>query len=433
MKYQINRISIVLVAQLLIICSVYASHNTSRFFPFLERSQEYVTDKRSYFNPGVFYTTASTSLRQSGSTGGIPELWGNYDLRDVIASLQAVQGDAFVNPIETVTGTQSLVGRSLKFRVLSKVRSNGIVLHYEQRLWESLFIGGWIPIIFVTATGKYRFDRTNSDPALASARLTTQQLFDLEQQLDTIRRLTHDLAGFTRNRWSKSGFGDLDLYAKWNWHDDYRWLMKSVDLNIQGGITAPTGILSDRNNPLSVSVMGNGHWSIYLDFVPEFELKQDWKVGLMFGFMHQFKHSRTVRLAIENEPTIFSALTAKVQMDPGSTFKVSPYLILENLTDGLHFQGRYTYLRHSDDQWRDLRADQSVQSYLAKGKDIINQKENLSRWRSHYFTFQVSYDSKVALKNYWLDPLFYLTYDMPINGNKISQTHHVTFGVKMQF
>ena len=110
MKYQINRLCSLLMAQLLVVFALSASHNTSRYFPFFERSHEYVAGRASYINSGVFHSVASTSLRSGGSTGGIPELWGNYDLRDVIDSLQAVQGVAFVNPIETVTGTQALVG-----------------------------------------------------------------------------------------------------------------------------------------------------------------------------------------------------------------------------------------------------------------------------------------------------------------------------------
>jgi len=431
MKYQISHVSKALVAQLLIIFSLCASHNTSKYFPFIERSDQYVTDKRSYFSPNVFYTTASTAFNRGGGNTGIPELWGNYDLRDVIDSLQVVQGAAFVNPIETITGTQALVGKSLRFKVSSKVRSNGFVLHYEQKIWKNFFAGGWIPVMFVSATGRYLFDRVSS--GLPFGNLNPNQLFEQEQQIDEIRRLTHDLAGFIKNKWSRSGVGDLDLYLKWNDHLDYRLLMKSIDINIQGGFTAPTGILSDRNNPLSVSVMGNGHWSAYLDLASEFELKQDLKVGFMFSYMHQFKHSRTLRLATGNEPTIFSALTAPVSMQPGDTFKISPYLTLENLSDGLHFQGRYTYLRHNEDTWCDKRADQSVQSYLSKDKDLIAQKENISRWRAHYFTFQVSYDSKAALKHYWLDPLFYLTYDMPMNGNGICKTHHLTIGAQLHF
>lgn len=433
MKNQISHVSKALAAQLLIVFSLCASHNTSKYFPFIERSDQYVTDKRSYFSPNIFYTTASTAFHRGGGNAGIPELWGNYDLRDVIDSVQAVQGVAFVNPIETVTGTQALVGKSLKFKVSSKIRSNGIVLHYEQKVWKNLFVGGWIPAMFVSSTGRYLFDRASSDPSLSPQGLTQAQAFAQEQEIDSIRRLTHDLAGFTKNKWSQSGFGDLDLYLKWNSHLDYRLLMKSVDFNLQGGFTAPTGILSDRNNPLSVSVMGNGHWSVYLDLVSEFELKQDLKIGFMFSYMHQFKHSRNLRLATGNEPTIFSALTAPVSMSPGDTFKISPYITLENLSDGLHIQGRYTYLRHNEDKWRDGRTDQTVQSYLSKGGDLIAQKENISRWRAHYFTFQVTYDTKVALKHYWLDPLFYLTYDMPMNGNGISKTHHLTIGAQLHF
>lgn len=435
MKYQINRLGAVLVAQLFIICSLCASHNASRFFPFLERSHECVDvgNQRAYFNPSFFYTTASTSII-SGSTRGIPEVWGRYDLRDVIESLAAVQGTSFKDPIMSAVGISPLYQKPIPVKVYNKIQSNGLTLHYQQKVWENISVGAWIPVMFVRITGKCSFDRSQADEVVGGkAAESLQVLNGLSDQTDSVIRYTHNLLGFQSNRWNKSGVGDLDLYVRWNKHEDYRCFSKSIDINIQGGLIAPTGILSDKNNPFSVSVMGNGHWALYLDVVPEFELKQDVKVGLMTSAMYQFRNSRTLRLSVKKEPTIFSALVGRVQIEPGMTFKVSPYLTLENLSDGLHVQGRYTYLHHARDHWRDLRADKTIKSYLQGDLGEIKKKEKLSSWRSHYFTFQVSYDSKVALKNYWLDPMFYLTYDMPISANRASQTHQITFGVKMNF
>lgn len=429
-----------------------ASHNTSRYFPFLERPAEYVTKRTSHVSPSLFITDASTAFARGGGNAGIPELYGQYDLRDVIASLQQVKGPTYINPIERERGpADAWLDKSIKFRVNGKIKSVGLLLNYEQYLKISGFnlkmkgvsFGASVPLMQVNTSDSFVFNPTGSDNAV-------QNLRDGElDQLNRIRRTVNDDLGVLAGDWTKDGLGDLDLHASLNYNWDHKWLMRSIDLNFRLGVTAPIGVNSDVTYPSSASFMGDGHWSTYFDILPEFELKQDWCIGLLLGFMYQLENTRSVRTPVYQEPANFSALSIRLKTDPGMTFKISPYLSAKNLTDGIDFHVRYTYLRHNDDKYYDDRSGNFVKSYLNQDvgteiwtgknltqKDItdnIASKANLTRWRMHYITFEILYNSKEAGNNWVLDPSFFMTYDYQFSGNGSCKTHQFTVGVQAKF
>ncbi|MBD3272831.1 hypothetical protein GF385_00570 [Candidatus Dependentiae bacterium] len=429
-----------------------ASHNTSRYFPFLERPAEYVNKRKSHVSPSLFYIKADTAFSRGGGNAGIPELYGKYDLRDVIASLEKVKGAGFTNPIEEERGPgDAWLNKSIRFRVNGKIKSRGFLFNYEQCFrasgnflhWKGLSLGTSFPLMHVNTSDNFYFLEKDSDNALKNLR--SGEL----DQLNRIRRKTNEELDVQGGDWTKSGVGDVDLHAGLNFNWGHKWLMRSIDLNFRLGTTIPTGVNSYIDYPSSVSFMGNGHWTLYFDVLPEFELKQDWKIGLLLGAMYQFNNTRTLRIPVYQEPAIFSALIANVKIDPGYTIKFSPYFIAENLTDGIDFQLRYTYLRHSNDKWIDTRSDPAIKSYLNQevgttmweGKDLTEEdisnniaaKENLTRWRMHYISLELVYDSKEAGNNWILDPKIFLTFDYQFSGNGSCKTHQLTLGVQAHF
>lgn len=404
----------------------------NRVFTTLERPDKYVIHDRSRLDATFFYLNASTAHRRGGGSGGIPELWGKYDLQDVIGSLRAVRPTA--NPVRDITGNDDLLDKSIKFKMQGTVHACGTALNYERDLrWNGLQLGLTLPIISVQATSRFEFDRTNSDAQFNSLRLTDRQKERQDLIVDKIRRQTHQTIGFTGNEWNKTGLGDLDAHVRWHKNIDHALLMRSIDVNMQLGVLAPTGILSETKTPVSLSVGTNGHWGVYSDMVTEFELKQDLTLGFMWGVTHLVPHTRSLRVSYGDEPTVFSTLVAPIQITPALTWKISPYLILGNLTDGLDFQVRYTYLRHNDDRWADRRTVPAVQSYLQRDNDMIDRKERLSRWRAHYVTMQLTYDTKEAQRKMRFEPTFTVGYDMPMAGNGIAKAHQLNIGIQLHF
>jgi hypothetical protein len=434
MKIRTNNIIRLFLIGMLCASSVYATHNVSRYFPFLERPEDYTIKKRSHITPSFVYLNASTSYRRGGSTGGIPELWGRYDLKDVIASLQEVQPSA--DPIFQVTGSHELDGKSMAFDVKGKVRGQGIQLNYEQELgWYGFQCGASIPLMALQTTSNFDFNPRNSDYYFQTS-LTEQDAFQQSLLVDKIRRTTHKMIGFHGNERNQGGFGDLDLHVRWNRIFDHILLMRTVDINFQLGGIVSTGFTSDPDVPPSLSIGSNGHWGLYGDFVTALELRQDWTLGFMLGCAGLFSHTRTIRIpSTAGEPAIFSALKGDVRCDPGVTFKFSTYFILANLTDGLDFHVRYTYLHHKIDHWKDMRnseTQQLVPSYLTVGS-LVEAKEDLSKWTNQYVTMQVSYDAEAAMKKYFMRPVVFVGYDIPVGGNGVSKTHQITVGVELHF
>jgi hypothetical protein len=423
--------------------SIFSTHNTSRYFPFLERPEDYIIKERSHITPAFFVTRASSAHRGRGKECGIPELWGKYDLRDVITSLKKVKGDSFLNPIEVERGSEeSWIDKSIRYKVSGKVKSRGLQVNYEQLLKWNFSFGAFIPLMYVYTHDKFTFYQEKSDGVIAQLRPGELA------QLDRIRRSVNEALGLHGGDWTRTGFGDLDLHARYNYHWNYELVMRRIDLAVQFGTTVPTGRRYDINYPSSVPFMGDGHWSLYLDLVSEFELKQDWKFGLMLGGAYQFNETKKIRIPVYQEPATFSALKADVKVEPGMTFKISPYIYADNLTDGFNAHLRYTYLRHNRDKWVDTRHDPSVKSYLNQpvgaefyGKPLTEEeisenkkrKKNLSLWDAHYLTFQLAYDTKEGGNKWILDPIIYAIADYNLNGNGFSKTLQVTFGIELHF
>ncbi|MBU4269779.1 hypothetical protein KJ644_04345 [Candidatus Dependentiae bacterium] len=432
--------------------SLNASHNNSRYFPFLERPAEYITKRTSHVTPSLFLTNAATAFGRGGGNIGIPELYGTYDLRDVIFSLKQVNGSSYVNPIERERGpNDAWIDKSIRFQVNSKIRSIGFLLNYEQYVRISgqslklpgVSLGASLPLMNVVASDNFYFLPEQSDPQV-------QNLKDGEvDQLNRIRRMTNDDLSVQSGDWIKAGLGDLDLHASLNYNWDHKLLMRSIDLNFRLGVVIPSSVYADINYPASVSFMGDGHWTSYFDVIPEFELKPDWKVGLILGFMYQLDNTKIFRIPVYQEPAPFSALITNLKIDPGLTFKISPYFTAENLTDGVDFQVRYTYLKHNKDKWIDDRSGSFVKSYLNQtvgtqpwtGKTLtqadidnnISTKKDLTKWTMHYISLELLYDSKEAGNNWILDPKIFINYDYQFSGNGCSKTHQFTLGVQAQF
>lgn len=418
---------------------VNASHNTSRYFPFLERSERYTTLNKSYLNVDAFYISISSAYHRDRGGASIIGLWGDYNLKDVIYSLQAVKGTDFVNPLITLTGTQEFATTDIWFDSHGRARVQGLSLGgtWQPPFSDNFSVGAWIPVMHMSGRGRYtvgrapqrqNIDNDNNDEDFAAL-----DEFSRESLLfSAAMRQVHDQLGLDENLWSHTGVGDLDLYFSWQNSVDYRFRMKRIIMCAQVGVLIPTGVVADQDVPSSLPFMGNNHWGLYGDVALECELKQDVKVGVIAGLTGQFEHTHTIRIPVRGEPAPFSALKAKVAVRPGLTFKVSPYLTLENLTPGLNIQGRYTYRRHGKDRWFDRRKNPAVESYLLQGFRVCK-REHLSSWRSHYFTFELTYDTAVEYNHVPTQPRFHITYDMPIGGRGIADTHQVTIGAQLHF
>jgi|SaaInlStandDraft_4_1057021.scaffolds.fasta_scaffold04723_6 hypothetical protein len=406
-----------------------ATHTVNRYLPFLEKPCDYITKKRSYSSPALFMTSASTAYKHSdGGTTSIPYLQGTYDLKDLIQSIQETTQNSSYNPFDDEPGYVDWNEKSIKFYADGKVKSRGIILAHQQNLFKSHFsFGFFLPIMHINTSQRFSFNPNGSDTVVQNINAGEIEL------LDRIRREIHTDMNLQGDDWSKTGLGDLDLQLRFNYDWDHKSKIRTISLALQTGVLCPTSSKADFNYPSSVPFMGNKHWGTYFDIITEFELKQNMKFGLMFGFVDLFPKTHYTRIPVYQEPTPFSALIGNVKIDPSLTFKFAPYFVLENLSDGLHFQMRYNYVRHGSDIWQDKRSDKTVSSYLDRYEGNKKEKSKLSKWVSHHITLQLTYDSQDALKNWWLKPNFYLVYDHPFKGRGSSKMHQFTLGIELNW
>lgn len=415
----------IITSVLTIMCwlPLFATHNVNRYLPFLERPEDVLLKKNTQISLSAFYDNASTAKKRWGGNGGLYDLWGTYDLKDVITSLKAVKPTS--DPIYEVTGSHALDGKSMIFKAGGKMRVWGLQLNGTQKLPWHFSVGASLPVMNVSTYNWYDFNVNES----------ASNVFNNNsgKLVDQIRRQTHKDIGFEGNVWRKDGLGDIDAYLRWNQKINYILMMKSLNFNVMCGVIAPSGTTSSPDSPSSLSFGSDGHWGMYGDFLLDIELKQDLNFGFLLGYAHLFPHTRRLRISCENEPTIFSSIVGDVRKKPGDTFKFSTYLTLENLSDGLHLQARYTYLRHADDTWIDNRSDKSVKSYLQKDASLIDYKKGLTRWREHLFTFQLMYEIAQTSQSVRFDPTFFVLLDVPMAGSSYAKTFNCAVGCGLQF
>jgi len=414
---------------IIFLCSMcnflYAMHNSNRYLPFLERQNAHRLSQFGRWTPTLFLTSANGAGNEFRDRIGIPEIWGTYNLKNVINSLKEVtekiNNQTFVNPFVTELRPE-WVDQDLIFNQKGRLDTRGFILDYEQRLLKGLSLGFWIPFMEITSQHKFNFNKTSSH---------LHMLIDSEiDQIDRVRRSVHDSLGLEAPDFSRTGFGDLDVYLRWNKQVDHRFLTRAIDINIKVGVTAPLGPKRRVSNPASIPFMGDEHMGLYFECNPEFELKQNWHLGLMFGFSTHERRKKSLRIPVGEEQFFYSALVGDLVVHPGSTFKISPYFTLANLSDGVDLHFRYTYIHHNRDRFNDFRPTGGKVALPSS----LEQMKDLSRFRMGIFSFEVLYDSKDARKKWPLQPKIFASYDSPLWGQKNAVKHHqLTVGVELYF
>lgn len=460
MANSIKQVGLLLAA--LFFCNdlLIATENTGRFLPFSSRPEKFWYKKEPTLDVDFFYASGHNVANEDAAPIGMGEVMGRYDLQQILFAMD--QANLPTQEVKDLIGAQ-YAARPLIFDVHGKLRSGGMALRYAWPLpcQVPLTVGINVPLAYTESYFRYSLDQRNfiqqyviTTPARPLSYITgpdeaTWQFY--QERLDHARRVAHEVMGFTSNDWTGVSIGDTDLFVRSNFVIDHRFLMRTIDIAVQYGLMVPTGVQRANDEPSSIAFMNDGHWAFYAQFVPTFELKQDLKVGFMLRGQHFFPQTRERRLPVFKESVLFTPLKGFVRVQQGSTFIGSAFLVLENLYDGLHLQGRYTYKRHQSDEWTDVRQDKTIPSYLSRTetaaggiqpaitddeiKKVISAKEYLSKFRSHYITIQLTYDPLEAQQELLLKPKFFASFEAPMfdASRGIVQANQITVGAELHF
>lgn len=401
------------IAFLLAACvsfSSYAMVYDNQFIPLLRRTRIDVDGCPSLFAIDLFADTASSAYGPGEDQVGLPDIYGVFDQGQLGISMNRA---GLPNPMRTDWQD---------FKVLwdmnGKLQTQGIffTLHKDITDWVSCG-ASWM---FMRANARHEFGLGKHDLELGRSDFL---------QLDENRREMFEVLGLRENNSAQVGFGDVDAYLRVGHMWDYTLKFKRIDAGGSLGVLIPSGMKHEPNHPTSIPFGGNGHWGMYGAIDALFELKDDLKAGLYLRFSKRFPKTQCQRMPAGCEPIIFGALCGPARINPGFTFVFNPFVVLENLRDGLGLGIYYNVTVHQKDSWKDERADKSVPA-------LLESATHFSRWRSEYITLNAFYDfGKVrALREF--DPILTLNWDVPVRfliAQNVFKTYRLALGVQFAF
>lgn len=388
----------------------------NRYFPWYDRLYSRTREKPSMLSTDLFFVVATQAILDQDDSVGIPEIWGIYNQND-LANAMILLG--FPDPLSPEFSFLS--GRNIIWQMKGSLQGEGIQFDYHQH-FANYFTAG-MSFFFLHNFSKIDFGlgfREQMELGLTG---------DQVAMLDRIRRQMQEQLGLLAPKASQVGISDIDLFLRIGNIWDYTLKFKRIDAGARIGALIPTGKKRDPNNPASVPFGGNGHWGVYGAIDAEFEVKEDWKAGLLFRLSKRFPHKSLERIPIAKEQPLFGAVLGNVRIDPGLTVIFSPYFQLEDIRDGLGVQAKYTIVAHQDDLWEDARAIQTPPAMLQ-----FNNK--LSEWRAEYISVNIFYDFARVLKPHKYAPTVWASWDIPVSffvAERVSKTNRIELGLSVQF
>ena len=397
---------------LLIVTASQAMVYDNRFIPLYPAPRLGVECTKSAFIISPMAATASKGFdnKQEDKGIGLPEIYGLLDLSDLAAGA------------EIVTGTNPLIpdkrGGQIPFHVDGKLQVQGVCLSLYHAITPHISLGG--SMAFLRANSWHDFLITERPNVIVGQGETFED--DRERVFNAL--------GLQPGHWKSSGFGDIDFYVRLGWGRGYVYKFRHIDAGVRFGVLIPTGQLRQENQPPSFSFGGDGHWGIYVALDALFEVKEDVKVGILGRINQRFSRRTVRRVPVKNEPSIFGAACLPTDVDPGVTVIFSPYVVFENLRDGLGGSIQFTLVSHQRDSWKPDRS--CIQAIPLN----VCHAEETSKWGSDYFTLNIFYDFGKMKPVRGLDPILSLRWDLPskmLVVNRVAKTHRLSLGLELAF
>lgn len=383
----------------------------NRYVPFLFKPL-FLKDEVDYhltFQP--FFMQADRAISDANDLN-IPDICGNYDQR-VLAQTFPLRG--LPDPLRSDFQLRT----SIPWLRIGRLDAQGLAFIFEQKVAPWLSVGINSLFIHVSMRHEFLFAELESRLPLGDKNYLLQAKEQIHQEL-----------GISPALFSKTGFGDIDLYLKARWGWEYILKCRNIDVALKLGLLIPSAQERDRNNPASIPFGGNRHWGIYGGLENEWELRENLTIGLMGRAIKRFKKNDRIRVPLLTEPPEYGALQAPVSVDPGWTFVFNPYVRLEEIREGLGFQFLYYLVAHLEDRYVDVR---SQEQRTALPSNICS-LEPCSSWGAEYISVGAFYDFG-PVRN-CIYPKISAYWDIPVNwlvSKRSVKTHSVSLMVELEF
>jgi hypothetical protein len=409
----INRNHLIILL-LFITSSLPAMVYENRYFPLIQKPYITTSCCDSYASIEGFATTAHSAFGELEEVG-IPEIFGRFDEAKLAVALEAVG-----KPIDSFP--PAFLATELPWKMDGKIQAQGVSFSWEQYFGYGFSAGFYGLAMRVNSTIDF-MQKLGSE---TTAKLSGPG--DLILLDDARRAMIHEL-GLTCDHVEQHGFGDLDVYARWSGCWNYILKLRTLRTGLRFGGLIPTGVKKNIFEPASVPFGGNGHWGIYGSIDAEFEIKEDWKVGILGRVSKRFEKTRCERMPRLHEQELFGVIVGPAKIDPGLTGIFSFYGQFEGLREGFGLRAQYTLVSHRKDHWCDERADKSIPVNL---EPVIRH----SAWASEYITLSAFYDFEKVKECRGYLPIITASWDIPVDwlvGHDFVKSYKIALGLEFNF
>ena len=370
--------------------SIQAMVFDNRYFPLIQEPFITVPDRPSHLRADLFATTGSKANGARETYIGIPEMFGTFDL--------ALLGRAFLLAGLPSPLTPVQTAAQLNFIMEGKIQTQGIQFAYYQQVF--CFLGAGIYLMAMQSDSSLNFFFNHAESTLKPS---APDVLELE---DTLRSMLAQL-GLRSNHVHQSGFGDIDAYVRIGQRWEFLYKFRSIEAGLRVGVLVPTGVRRNIFQPASVSYGGDDYWGVYASLDSEFEIREDWKAGIVLRASKRFAGTHEQRMPADLEQPLFGVLTGSAQVTPGWTGIFSPYVTFENMRAGLGFRGQYTLIAHQNDRWLDQRLNKEIPANVCAW-------EKTSGWSSEYITLTGFYDFGKMKVERCADPIVVFSWYIPV-------------------
>lgn len=416
---------------LMVFCSVPISAMVfdNRYLPLIQKPYISIPcwDSHLYFD--LFFITGRRAFGYdiTQEEMGLPEILGLFDEGDLGRSMMAA---GYTNPLPLAWQTATF-----PWAMEGKIQAEGVSFSSQIALPYNFDIGFYWMIMRLNSRMLFNLRAGEASITIDPADAMT---------LDEDRRQMLSTLGLSCGYWQDIGVGDLDAYIRYDWATEYQYKFRSIDLGWRFGALFPTGIRRNINNPASIPFGGNGFYGLYGQIEAEFELREDWKLGFWLRASKRLARTMCSRMPAAvfslpdadgnrrleaAESQLFGTLVGNARINPGVTIAFLPYFYVENIREGLGMGLQYTLIDHQKDDWKDVRADQTVPSNLLQ----VIQK---SPWASEYVSLNIFYDFDKVKPERGFTPIALLTWDIPVNfvlAHGVAKTYKVALGLQFNF
>lgn len=385
----------------------------NRFLPLYFKPHTRRCDALSWIRIQPFFMRADRAFSSEDKHANIPDIDGSYDQVSVANALVAVGHE---NPLRSDFRLKTTIPWTRRGRL----EAQGVALYYEQAFTEYCSLG--IGTFYGRVNARHEFLLKGTEQALQEG--DKDYLFQAKERM-------HRELGVEPPFFNKTGFGDIDLYARFGMGFDYTLKCRRLDPAFKIGLIIPTASTTPCNNPAAVPLGGQGHWGIYGALEFEAECKEDVHAGFNFRAIKRFKKSRRLHVPVAGEPSSYGAVVAPVMIDPGWTFVANPYISFEGLREGFGLNVQYTVVSHLRDHLHDQRAKEEHTNPAA-----LNLLQCRSSWGMEHVTIGAFYDFGKVRECPTLYPKLSAYWDIPVNwlvSKRAAKTSSVSLMLELDF